>query len=702
MEKCQQPLHSSTNLVTAEQLHQILDERVTAFSIDASQAYLGLCQDHYLAMYRQLHQASPCASCGGRPKKGLVFYRHCPNPEQINGYLNVVSNDPLSLTANSTVCYTCYLYFNRVLKQLQSRGDQIQIPAIDSVVGKLSDSMDDIQVKGEGITRDDYLDLVLCVTGLKLATAMKADEVLLLPELYDFFRSEIVTQAALFPSLGPIPAHDIPGTRWVLPHLSFHFGEMLRVECKHRRFGSLLYHVNCDLLKAVSLALGRNRLHVKEGEQESAVAHPPQVSLSWDEQITSVASYLNDRVHQQAKTFVANFRDSPDKYAAFSIEWLYEAVDPHLIKFVQQQTQSVRNRRRKLFDSESEVTNTRRMRQVYLLCTVLFCAISQCSMPFHTLLTEAILCHGGSQELVRILNQVGAVASLETSHRLATLVVQQRIARGIQPELRHRALCVVSIDNIDILQSHAFVSSTDGTRSWHGTSVQCMQPLPLSAYLTDDEMVTAGRKHPASSPAASPLLVEKTKRRRRTLTEYPSPHTTMTIPETVAQRPLNVDEIETAEYSTQSQTAFNVSEFKPNQAEQDALAKLQGDIFKCMILKYVHGSSDECTLPGLPSLINCVAKQTSNCEVSNVVYVEVLSEVADAKPTLINVLGKLHKTFVVELGQKWLLVVGAAKVFVLLQQIKSEYGSHLSWLLPFPGDWHILFNYQPAFMKPYA
>jgi len=41
-------------------------------------------------------------------------------------------------------------------------------------------------------------------------------------------------------------------------------------------------------------------------------------------------------------------------------------------------------------------------------------------------------------------------------------------------------------------------------------------------------------------------------------------------------------------------------------------------------------------------------------------------------------------------------------VFVLIQEIKSEYGSHLRWLLPFPGDWHILFNYQPALMKPYA
>jgi len=58
-------------------------------------------------------------------------------------------------------------------------------------------------------------------------------------------------------------------------------------------------------------------------EQESVVASPPQLSPSLDEQITTVACYLNDRVHRQAKTFVASFSDSPEKYAAFSIKQLY-------------------------------------------------------------------------------------------------------------------------------------------------------------------------------------------------------------------------------------------------------------------------------------------------------------------------------------------------------------------------------------------
>lgn len=110
-------------------------------------------------------------------------------------------------------------------------------------------------------------------------------------------------------------------------------------------------------------------------------------------------------------------------------------------------------------------------------------------MPFHILNAKAILCHGGSHELVKIFNRLGAAASLDTCLRLATQVVQDRMANGIKPELEEGALSIISIDNIDILQPHSFVSCTDATRSWHGTSVQCVQPLPHSALLKEEEML---------------------------------------------------------------------------------------------------------------------------------------------------------------------------------------------------------------------
>lgn len=37
----------------------------------------------------------------------------------------------------------------------------------------------------------------------------------------------------------------------------------------------------------------------------------------------------------------------------------------------------------------------------------------------------------------------------------------------------------------------------------------------------------------------------------------------------------------------------------------------------------------------------------------------------------------------------------------MFQVLKVEYGKELDWMIPMPGDWHMLFNFQKAFMKPY-
>ena len=73
-------------------------------------------------------------------------------------------------------------------------------------------------------------------------------------------------------------------------------------------------------------------------------------------------------------------------------------------------------------------------------------------MPLQYLLSDAILCLGGSTELVKIFNRVGAVASLDTHDRVATCAVKDCIAKGISSELQGQTLTVASINNIDILQ----------------------------------------------------------------------------------------------------------------------------------------------------------------------------------------------------------------------------------------------------------
>ena len=103
---------------------------------------------------------------------------------------------------------------------------------------------------------------------------------------------------------------------------------------------------------------------------------------------------------------------------------------------------------------------------------------------------EAVLCHGGTLELIQILNRLGAVASVETLNHLATHVVQMQFSEGLIADLEPQKFAAVSIDNIDILQPYGFVSCLDATRSWHGTSVQSVQSLLLSGHLRTDGLRT--------------------------------------------------------------------------------------------------------------------------------------------------------------------------------------------------------------------
>ena len=161
--------------------------------------------------------------------------------------------------------------------------------------------------------------------------------------------------------------------------------------------------------------------------------------------------------------------------------------------------------------------------------------------------------------------------------------------------------------------------------------------------------------------------------------------------------------MDSAEYGSTSTVTLHLEEFKLNAIEQSTLDNLQTDLFQCIVLRG-FGSTDRSPhpFPAFPSLVNCIRKQSADREVSNVTYVEIVSERADSKLTLIGVIGRLQQIFIHDLKQKYVIVVGDAKTYNLLQDICFEYKSQLKWLIPFPGDWHVLFNYQKALMKPYA
>ena len=49
--------------------------------------------------------------------------------------------------------------------------------------------------------------------------------------------------------------------------------------------------------------------------------------------------------------------------------------------------------------------------------------------------------------------------------------------------------------------------------------------------------------------------------------------------------------------------------------------------------------------------------------------------------------------------KEWVLLEGDQATYERLQCIKAEYGNDLAWMIPFPGDWHFLKNFQEVLLK---
>ena len=400
-----------------------------------------------------------------------------------------------------------------------------------------------------------------------------------------------------------------PTNRWLLSSISNHLHEHLGIVCKHKRYGTLLYRKNGDLLKSLSKALGNAQRLCKiatysKHECSSVFSADLGKGKSTDiteDSILQACTALNVRMNQQIKNLVQTYQNDPMLCESFDPDAMLQQLDPLLIQCIQILTKPVRERRQ-LFSQQdlrdsSGTLKSKSMKQLYCLCTLFFCTNSQCNMPLQYLLADAILCMGGSTELVKMLNRIGAVASLDTHDRMATLVVNQRINKGIHNELVPNTLTIVSIDNIDILQRHAMVSSAQTKRSWHGTSVQCVQPMPTSVvrselescntspseqdiHVVQETTTVLPSKHGSSSPTMSPAP-KQVEKRRRTLREQTTSHTiTQLAGGNEASSDMFTNMHEYPDYQRPRIAQFTVRSFQVFPEEDEHLDHLRTLIFK--------------------------------------------------------------------------------------------------------------------------
>ena len=261
LEHCKSTVYAQTTLVTVEELQSILKAKVTAFTCTSEHTMsIGFCREHYNRMYTSLH-APPCDSCLTKPRKGETFSQHCSSPEVVNEYLSHISAECSALTSESRLCFYCYKYFQSIISQVKGEGKQLVSSAasLEIILTTLTSEIQSLQGKGENIESIDFYEMVMCIIAKNLIALLKADEAVLLSTLYKSFVDKVYSESTKYTLCDPRRDSTIPQKWWVLSRLYRHFGDILTVTCRHSRYGTLLYHKNCDLVNALSAALGRNK-----------------------------------------------------------------------------------------------------------------------------------------------------------------------------------------------------------------------------------------------------------------------------------------------------------------------------------------------------------------------------------------------------------------------------------------------------------
>lgn len=146
---------------------------------------------------------------------------------------------------------------------------------------------------------------------------------------------------------------------------------------------------------------------------------------------------------------------------------------------------------------------------------------------------------------------------------------------------------------------------------------------------------------------------------------------------------------------------MSLAQFRPNPAKKECLNRFGLELYTYLWLKYQYllEPSSAHTFCDMQEFF--VLTKPKEDEKSNIVYFDVLDAITDNKETVLLVLHKLRKDFIEGQGKQWLVVAGDAKLYNVLKLIHHEYGEEFKWLIPYPGDWHTLGNYQKALLKLY-
>ena len=558
---------------------------------------------------------------------------------------------------------------------------------------------------------DDVAKFAIIKTIVYVGHKLQQGEALLLSTAHEIFMGYTKYAIENYATHITLPSKDSVTAKWILARLNESLGHHMSFTCKTRKYGTLLYRPDSDMVAIATQALWKLKalenketayVHVNESEKE----------VQKSDQFEAIINDLNDRVHQTVKIYLESDCNEPFDFSQMNIDSLIQKTDTKLWNTIMLLTRSTSERegRSKVTDQASDASKLKTIRCFFILSAIMFCTDNRCSMPMHTLLADLIQCQGGSHLLIKIMNRIGVCSSFDALQRYMHYTISQPPGLNDTDD----TLQIVSVDNLDFLHSYARVFKGNRQSSWHGTTIQKVRPLPLLEFVT-------GRDECAMETDATRSITQLQDSRKRLERPSPtlSPHKDVMSPikkkdrreRTGVEKQILIESTDISTMASRYKTntirhdnlftsQISLEDFTTNQEEEQTLADFQRDVNMYMTYRHVvyNQSQEECFID-IKSLFSLI--RPTSTQISEVQYIEVLDTVADKQDTVTAILDNLYHDQILSRQMQYVIVEGDAKIYEIMQNIKYQYGMEFRWLVPYPGDWHLLKNYQVPLMKAY-
>ena len=312
-------------------------------------------------------------------------------------------------------------------------------------------------------------------------------------------------------------------------------------------------------------------------------------------------------------------------------------------------------------------------------------------------MADAVEVCSGSRQLLQILNRLGCTSSPDTHDRFVTQHAEAQRSKSLWCELPKGVFTVASVDNFDMLQSYSIVYCGDQSRSYHGTTIQLVQPSPAIVYPSNPTVRTEDNQTTAQ---ASHVVLEVTPPKRMR-TVYARDLTNNMCPNTST----NSSESQMSGSTIHSQSTLTLADFLESSEElkeqQDCKTKMFMYVLQAYLLHQQCEDNAKESLSDMRHFINEKQPDAVDLQISKIHYMELVNENPDSNDTMALVAEELLDRFTDDVQDGWVVLVGDGKTYQHLMAIKRMYGDTLKRLLIFPGDWHILKNFQSVVMKIY-